>query len=134
MIYNKLHIDLACSVCTSDRPGGSFFKVGRLSTEDARNSRGYGGMLPQKILESRVSEMPFPGFWGEILENSQDCKILRTAPNGFFNISLTLITGIRSFLILSLDYAIESASTDEIKRPRLPIYVVIRVQISARRL
>ena len=131
MIYNKLHIDLACSVCTSDRPGGSFFKVGRLSTEDMRNSV---GMLPQKILESRVSEMPFSGFWGEILENSQDCKILRAAPNGFFNISLTLITGIRSFLILSLDYAIESASTDEIKRPRLPIYVVIRVQISARRL
>ena len=91
-------------------------------------------MLPQKILESRVSEIPFSGFWGEILENSQDCKILRTAPNGFFNISLTLITGIRSFLILSLDDAIESASTDEIKRPRLPIYVVIRVQISARRL
>ena len=89
-------------------------------------------MLPQKILECRVSEMPFPGYWGEILENSQDCKILRTAPNGFFNISLTSITGIRSFLILSLDDAIESASTDEIKR--LPIYVVIRVQISAGRL
>ena len=91
-------------------------------------------MLPQNILESRVSEMPFPGFWVEILENAQDCKILRAAPNSSFNISLTLITGIRSFLILSLDYAIESASTDEIKRPRLPIYVVIRVQISAGRL
>ena len=58
-------------------------------------------MLPQRMLESRVSEMPFPGFWVEILENSQDCKILRTAPNSSFNISLTLITGIRSFLILS---------------------------------
>ena len=36
--------------------------------------------------------MAFSGFWGEILKNSQDCKIIRTAPNGFFNISLTLIT------------------------------------------
>ena len=132
-----LHVplpQLSVSVTHIQWSGGSFFKVGRSSTEDARNSRGYEDMLPQKILKSRDSEMPFPGFWGEILENSQDCKILRTAPNGFFNISLTLITGIRSFLILSLDYAIESASTDEIKRPRLPIYVVIRVQISARRL
>ena len=93
-------------------------------------------MLPQNILESRVSEMPFPGFWGEILENSQDCKILRTAPNGFFNISLTLITGIRSFLILSLDDAILSRAhpLTKLKDPDIPIYVVIRVQISARRL
>ena len=30
------------------RPGGSFFKMGRPSTEDARNSRGYGGMLPHE--------------------------------------------------------------------------------------
>ena len=65
-------------------------------------------MLPKKILESRFSEMPFPGFWGKILENSQDCKILRTAPKGFFNISLTLITEIRSFLIQSLDDTILS--------------------------
>ena len=65
-------------------------------------------MFPHKILKFRVSEMPFPGFWGEILENSQNCKIRRTAPNGFFNFSLTLITGIRSFLILSLENAILS--------------------------
>ena len=31
---------------------------------------GHGGMPPRKILESRVSEMAFSGFWGEILENS----------------------------------------------------------------
>ena len=30
-------------------PGGSFFKVGRPRTEDARNSKGYGGMLPRKL-------------------------------------------------------------------------------------
>ena len=85
-----------------NRVSGSFFKVVRPSTEDAKNSRGYGGMLPQNILESRVSEMPFPGFWVEILENAQDCKILRAAPNSSFNISLTLITGIRSFLIYTV--------------------------------
>ena len=27
-------------------------------------------MLPQKILKSRGSEMPFPAFWGKILQNS----------------------------------------------------------------
>ena len=53
------------------RPAEAFiFKVGWPSIEDARHSRGYGGMPPRKILESRVSEMAFPGFWGEILENS----------------------------------------------------------------
>ena len=26
---------------------------------------GSGGMPPQKIFEFRVSEMPFPGLWGE---------------------------------------------------------------------
>ena len=29
-----------------------------------------------KIFESRVSEMPFPGLWGEILQNSDGQKIL----------------------------------------------------------
>ena len=47
--------------------------------------------------------MAFTGFWGGILENSQDCKILRTTPNGFFNgISLMLITGVRSFFNTSV--------------------------------
>jgi hypothetical protein len=27
-------------------------------------------MLTRKIFEYRVSEMPFPGLWGEILQNS----------------------------------------------------------------
>ena len=36
-------------------------------------------MLSQKMLELRVSEMPFPGVWGIDLENSQDYKILRIA-------------------------------------------------------
>ena len=29
------------------------------------------GMLPRKILKSRVSEMPFPTFWGKNLQNSE---------------------------------------------------------------
>ena len=78
----------------------------------------YGGMLPEKIFESRVSEMP---FWGEILENSQDCKILRTARNGSFNISLTLITGIRSFLILSLNDAISYRERMHWRNQKTPI-------------
>ena len=82
-------------------PAEAFSKWGGRALKTREILGGYGAMLPQRMLESRVSEMPFPGFWVEILENSQDCKILRTAPNSSFNISLTLITGIRSFLILS---------------------------------
>ena len=33
-----------------------------------------GGMLPWNILNSRVSEMPFPAFWGNILQNSEGRK------------------------------------------------------------
>jgi hypothetical protein len=32
-------------------------------------------MLSRKIFESRLSEMPFPGLWGEILQNSDGQKI-----------------------------------------------------------
>jgi hypothetical protein len=32
------------------------------------------GMLTRKIFESRLSEMPFPGLWGEILQNSDGQK------------------------------------------------------------
>ena len=41
----------------------SYFGVGSILTEDGN-------------CFSRVSEMPFPEFWGEILENSQDYKML----------------------------------------------------------
>ena len=37
------------------------------STEGARTARGSGGMCPREILKSRVSKMPFPAIWGEIL-------------------------------------------------------------------
>ena len=99
----------------------------RESEANCKAGEGGGGKLSVKPIVQDWAWMANP-----YLENSQDCKILRTAPNGFFNISLTLITGIRSFLMLSLDDAIESTSTDEIKRTWLPIYVMIRVQISAR--
>ena len=29
---------------------------------------GSGGMLPREILKSRVSEMPFPALWGNLIE------------------------------------------------------------------
>ena len=33
-----------------------------------------GGMLPRKILKTRVSEMPFPTFWRNNLQNSEFMK------------------------------------------------------------
>ena len=33
-----------------------------------------GSMLSLKILKSRVSKMPFPAFWGKILQNSEDYR------------------------------------------------------------
>jgi hypothetical protein len=35
---------------------------------------GIQGLLIRKIFESRVSEMPFPRLWGEILQNSDGQK------------------------------------------------------------
>jgi hypothetical protein len=35
---------------------------------------GVQGLLIRKIFESRVSEMPFPRHWGEILQNSDGQK------------------------------------------------------------
>jgi hypothetical protein len=35
---------------------------------------GVQSMLIRKIFESRLSEMPFPGLWGEILQNSDGHK------------------------------------------------------------
>jgi hypothetical protein len=35
---------------------------------------GVQGLLIRKIFESRVSEMPFPRLWGEILQNSDGQK------------------------------------------------------------
>jgi hypothetical protein len=35
---------------------------------------GSGGILPRKIFEPRVSQMPFPGLWGKILRNSDGQK------------------------------------------------------------
>ena len=32
------------------------------------------GPCPGNILRSRVPEMPFPAFWGVILQNSEDHK------------------------------------------------------------
>ena len=96
--------------CTSAGPTEAFSKWGGRAPKTREILGGYGGMLPCKMLESRVSEMAFPGFLGEILEKFQDCKIIRTAPNGFFNISLTLITGVRRFLILPLNDAILSTA------------------------
>ena len=75
----------------------------RESEANCKAGEGGGGKLSVKPIVQDWAWMANP-----YLENSQDCKILRTAPNGFFNISLTLITGIRSFLILSLDDAILS--------------------------
>ena len=64
-----------------NRDGGVLFEVGGLSAEHTiserrrrETSRGSGGMLPRKILKSRVSEMPFPALWGQNLQNSNGQK------------------------------------------------------------
>jgi hypothetical protein len=50
-------------------------------------SKGVQGMLTRKIFESRLSEMPFPGLWGEILQNSdvrkRHCDISEALANVF---------------------------------------------------
>ena len=38
------------------------------SAEGTRFVGGSGGMAPRKILKFRLSEMPFPGFWGQLWE------------------------------------------------------------------
>ena len=43
-------------------------------TKARKTSRHVRGMLPWKSLSSRVSEMPFPAFWGVILQNSKHYK------------------------------------------------------------
>ena len=46
----------------------------RISTSLISRGSRPQGMLIRKILESRLSEMPFPGLWGEILQNSDGQK------------------------------------------------------------
>ena len=58
------------------RAGGSILEVGPPSAEGARKLSGSVGMLPRKILKSNISVMPFPAFWGKILENYEDYKSL----------------------------------------------------------
>ena len=54
------------------RRGGSSIKSDRIRKLDAEGVRewrsheplgGYGGMLPQKILKTRIPQMLFPAFW-----------------------------------------------------------------------
>jgi hypothetical protein len=40
----------------------------------ARVFKGVQGMFIRKMFESTLSEMPFPGLWGEILQNSDGQK------------------------------------------------------------
>ena len=57
----------------SSRDGGVLFQVGggggggEIGAEGAKHIGGSGGMVPRKILKSRVSEMPFPALWGQNL-------------------------------------------------------------------
>ena len=43
-------------------------KARKSSTEGVRFLGGSGGMLPREILKSKVSEMPFPALWGNLIE------------------------------------------------------------------
>ena len=45
-------------------------------TEEGRREKYLcvSGHAPGKILSSRISEMPFPAFWGIILQNCEDYK------------------------------------------------------------
>ena len=56
-------------VSISSEVGGRPIKVGGGNTSGAARPLPLGwsgGMLPQKILESRSPEMPFPAFWHQI--------------------------------------------------------------------
>ena len=64
-------------------PGPKFVRAPRPSAEGTRTEsrievgrplQRYGGMPPQQMLKSRVSEMPFPALWGKILQNSDGQK------------------------------------------------------------
>ena len=62
-------------------PGSKFSKTPLVEVSKARVERrictsflGVQGLLIRKIFESRVSEMPFPRLWGEILQNSDGQK------------------------------------------------------------
>ena len=43
-------------------------KARKSNAEGLRFLGGSGGMLPREILKSRVSEMPFPALWGNLIE------------------------------------------------------------------
>jgi hypothetical protein len=62
-------------------PGSKFSKAPLVEVPKARVERrictsflGVQGMLTRKMFESRLSEMPFRGLWGEILQNSDGQK------------------------------------------------------------
>jgi hypothetical protein len=61
-------------------PGSKFSKAPLVEVLKARVEHrictsflGVQGKFIRKIFESTLSEMPFPGLWGEILQNS-DCQ------------------------------------------------------------
>ena len=43
-------------------------------SQDLERGERPGVQGPRKFLKSRVSEMPFPAFWGKILHNSEGLK------------------------------------------------------------
>ena len=49
-------------------------------TKARKTSRRVRGMPPGTILSSRVSEMPFPAFWGVMLQTSEDYKTSHKIP------------------------------------------------------
>jgi hypothetical protein len=61
-------------------PGSKFSKAPLVEVPKARVERRIctsflgGPGLTRKIFESRVSEIPFPGLWEEILQNSDGQK------------------------------------------------------------
>ena len=59
----------SAGVSISSEVGGRPIKVGSCNTSGAVRPLPLGGsrgMLPQKFLESRSPEMPFPAFWHQI--------------------------------------------------------------------
>ena len=86
-----LHVFLALDLITKKKhsgvtlyqgaPGSKFSKDPLVDVSKARVERrictsflGVQGMLIRNIFESRLSEMPFPGLWGVILQNSDGQK------------------------------------------------------------
>ena len=71
---NLIVVDCYIKIDSCDVISLSCVKQGHSQDLERGSVWGDQGACPRKILKSRVSEMPFPAFWGKILHNSEGLK------------------------------------------------------------